>query len=330
LGKACGLGIIILVFFGCADNGIPITDLRGKIQGGSKRNVELVFSVKDDPIVALIDNRKGALYAGTARGDVYKISGVNKAERIYRGLSVCDRSWLGFAVTKDGLLVADTCRNGQDMLVTVSDAGEVKDLAAVKGRVLALAADSHGKLYVATWTSEGNVSISLNPEALAGAEFIDGKILEMEPGGPLTQIYDGSIPVWIGVSNRDDFYASLWGQKGYFAPEKKTFNYVDPYRAYWLELSDKVQLVDFNQKKTRFDASLVDSLTQFLIPDDDYLLGYGISKQGDGGLFLVEENRPPIKLLFQDQKYDKNITSLALFNNIVYFGNVKGEVYRIK
>ena len=82
--------------------------------------------------------------------------------------------------------------------------------------------------------------------------------------------------------------------------------------------------------KPRFENSLIDSLTLFLIPDDDYLLGYGFSKEGDGGLFLVEENRPPIKLLFQDQKLDKNITALALYNGVVYFGNVEGKIYRIK
>jgi hypothetical protein len=329
LGKACGLGLLLILTAACADNGIPIKDLRGQIQGGSKRNVELVFATKEK-VVALIDNRRGALYAATAIGDIFRIDGVNKAERLCRGLVPCKDSWTAFALTKDGQLVTGVGRDDRDVLVTVSDKGEVKDLTPVNGHIIALANDSRGTLYVAVWQSEGNVSISLNPTALAGAEFIVGKIFQKDPDGPLTQIYDGSIPVWIGVSRRDNFYASLWGQKGYFAPEKKTYSYVDPYRAYWLALGDRVQFMNFKEGKTKFDSSLINSLSLFLIPEDNYLLGYGLTKQGDGGLYLIEENRPPIKLLLQEQKFDKNITSLALYDNVVYFGNADGNVYRIK
>ncbi|MBN2352154.1 MAG: hypothetical protein JXD23_06240 [Spirochaetales bacterium] len=329
LGKACGLGLCLLVFASCADNGIPLRDLRGRIQGGSKRTAELVYETRNN-VVALADNRRGALYAATSIGDVYKITDVNKGERIYRGLSGCEDNWTGLAIDRDGGLAANRCRDGRNTIVSISDSGEVKDLFPVPGRVVSMTSDSKGGIYIGTWTSEGNVSISLNPRSLAGAEFINGKIYVRQPGDPLAQLYDGAIPVCLGVSERDAFYASLWGQRGYFAPEKKTFGYVDPYRAYWLELSDKVRLVNFTDGKTRFDNSLIDSLSLFVIPDDDYLFGYGISKEGVGGFYLVEENRPPIRLLFQDQKYDKNVTALTLHNGVVYFGNVEGNIYRIK
>ena len=329
LGKACGLGLCLLVFASCADNGIPLKDLRGRIQGGSKRTVELVFAAHNT-VVALVDNRRGALYAATSIGDVYKIAGVNKGERIYRGLSSCEDNWTGLATDRDGGLVANRCRDGRNTIVSISDKGEVKDLFPVTGRVVSLTSDSRGTIYIGTWTSEGNVSISLNPRSLAGAEFIEGKIFVKDPGDPLAQLYDGAIPVCLGVSGRDSLYASLWGQKGYFAPEKKTFSYVDPYRAYWLELSDKIRLVNFSEGQTRFENSLINSLSLFVIPDGDYLFGYGISKEGVGGFYLVEENRPPIRLLFQDQKYDKNVTALALHDGVVYFGNAEGNIYRIK
>jgi hypothetical protein len=329
LGKAVCLGLSLSVIAACADAGIPINDLRGQIQGGSKRSVEQVFAAKR-PVVALIDNKKGVLYAATDSGDVFAVTDVNRAERIYRGLEICENSWSAFALNKEGELVANTCRNGRDTLVTIGLTGTVKELTPLDGRVLSLANDSQGTLYAAAWTSEGNVSISLDPRALAGAEFIVGRILKLSPGGQPATVYEGAVPVWIATSRKGDLYASLWGNKGYFAPEKRTYSYVDPYRAYWLALSDRVQFVDISERKTRFANSMIDSLSLFLIPDDDYLLGYGINKNGEGGLFLIEENRPPIRVLFQDQKADKNITSLALFHDVVYFGNLDGNIYRIK
>lgn len=329
LGKAAALGLGVSILAACADAGIPINDLRGQVQGGSQRSVEQVFAAKR-PVVALLDNKKGVLFAATDAGDIYAITEVNQAERLYRGLPVCENSWSAFALTKNGDLVTNTCRDGKDVLVTVSPSGDIRDMAPVTGRVVSLANDSQGILYAATWASEGNVSISLNPRALAGAEFIVGRIYALPAGGQPSLVYEGGVPVWISVSRKDVLYASLWGAKGYFAPEKKSYSYVDPYRVYWLALSDRIQFADITERRTRFAHSLIDALSIFLIPDDDYLLGYGIDKNGEGGLFLIEENRPPIRVLFQDQKVDKNITSLALFRDVVYFGNAEGVVYRIK
>jgi hypothetical protein len=320
---------ILFLLTGCEDNGIPLNDLRGQIQGGAKRSVELVFDAAD-PIVALIDNKKGSLYAATSAGEIYRITGVNKAEKIYRGLSGSPTSWTAFTLTKDGILVANTNRDNKDVIMSITDKGEVKELAVIEARLLSLAKDSRGKIYIAAWTSEGNVSISLNPRSLAGAEFIIGKIYELQPDGFVNQIFEGGIPVWIGVNDRDTLVASVWGRKGYFAPEKKTYRYADPYRAYWLALSDKIQFLEVPDGKKRFENSMIDSLSLFVMPEDDYLLGYGIAKDGTAGIFLIEENRPPIKLLLKDEKYEKNITSLALFNNVVYFGNTDGSIYRIK
>jgi hypothetical protein len=329
LGKAVIVGLGVVLATACADAGIPIQDLRGQVQGGSQRTVEQVFATKH-AVIALVDNRQGVLFAATDSGDIFAITDVNKAERLCRGLETGETSWRAFAANKAGDLITNTIRNGKDVLVKVSATGALADLTEVDGHVLSLANDSQGTLYVATWASEGNVSISLNPRALAGAEFIVGRIYQLPAGGNPVLLYEGSIPVWIDVSRKDILYASLWGAKGYFAPEKKTYAYVDPYRAYWLALSDRVHFVDITERKQRFISSLIDSLSLFLIPDDDYMLGYGIDKNSEGGLFLIEENRPPIRVLFQDQKIDKNITSLTLFRDVVYFGNVDGGVYRIK
>jgi hypothetical protein len=330
-GQAICLGLGLAFLGGCADMGIPVKDLRVQTQGGARRAVEQVFAT-NRPVVALIDNKKGILFAATDAGDIFKLSGVNQAERIVLGrdFPVCADSWRAFTLSREGELVTNTCRGGKDMLVTVALDGTVKDLASVNGHVLALANDSRGTLYAATWLSEGNVSISLNPRALAGAEFILGKIFELPTDGSSNVIHDGSIPVWIATSRRDFLYASLWGAKGYFAPDKKSYQYVDPYRAYWLALSDRIQFVNFTERKPRFENTVLSSLSLFLIPEDDYLIGYGIDHNGAGGLFLVEENRPPVKVLFQEKDADKNITSLALYQDVVYFGNVDGIVYRIK
>jgi hypothetical protein len=323
------LGLLLSAFFSCGDQGIPINDLRGQIEGGAKRSVELVFDAKS-PVVALIDNKRGVLYAATSAGDIYKISGVNKAELIYRGLATCNTSWTAFAVTNEGILIANMCRDKKDVILTIRDTGAVKDLVMLDDRVLALASDSTGKLYIAVWMSEGNVSISPNPRSLAGAEYLKGKILSLEPNGALKQLYEGGIPVWISVNSKDTLFAAVWGKKGYFAPEKKTYSYLDPYRAYWLSLSDKVQFINVAEGKKLFDNMMVNSLSLFVMPQEDYLLGYGIAKDGTSGLLLIEEKRYPTKLLLQEEKYDKNITSLALFNSVVYFGNSEGRIYRIK
>ena len=45
------MSFVLILLAACADNGIPIGDLRGQIQGGSPRTVEPVFEARD-PIVA--------------------------------------------------------------------------------------------------------------------------------------------------------------------------------------------------------------------------------------------------------------------------------------
>src|SRR4030042_34499 len=124
LGKAACLGLGLVMLGSCADKGIPIHELRGQIQGGAKRSVEQVFAAKR-PIVALIDNKKGVLYAATDSGDIFAVTEVNQAERIYRGMEICETSWSAFALTKEGALVTTACRNGRDALVSVSETGVV-------------------------------------------------------------------------------------------------------------------------------------------------------------------------------------------------------------
>jgi len=322
------MSFVPFLFTACADNGIPIGDLRGQVQGGAQRTAELVFTARD-PIVALADNHRGVLYAATSTGDVYAVRDVNQAERLYRGLTTCQNSWTAFAVAKDGTLVANTCRGNQDVLITIDAEGKTTELARLADRVTSLAADSQGNIYIAAWQSEGNLSISLNPRSLAGAEFIIGRIYRLDQSGKLERIFEGGIPVWITMNRQDALVASVWGGRGYFAPERRTYSYVDPYRSYWLALSDKVKLVNVTEGTPRFAGTMIDSMTLFVMPEQDYLIGYGIAGE-QKGLFLVEENRPPIKLLFKEEGQDANITCLTLFNNVVYFGNAEGHVFRIK
>jgi len=327
------LGFVLgsLIFISCADKGTPLPDLRRQIQGGVQHKAELMFEARD-PVVALADSGQGFLYIGTSMGEIYRLDLEHepKAERICRGLSHSDNSFMAFAVTKDGSLLVNDLRDSQDVLLLIDSKGQAREILKLSDSLLSLAADRQGKVYLACWTYEGNLSVSLNPRAVAGAEFIKGKIFVLEQNGLLVQIYEGGIPVWLTTNQKNQLIASIWGKQGYFAPEKKNYSYVDPYRAFWLALSDKVQLYNLTTQQRLFANTMVDSLTLFVMTDDDYLFGYGISKDGGGGFYLVEAKRPPIRLLFADESLSQNVTALILFENVVYFGNAQGKVFRIK
>jgi hypothetical protein len=299
-----------------------------KIGEGNALDAELVFECTD-PLVALDSDKEGNFYLASYNGDILKVSKSGKADTIYSGVKPCGFSLTSLTVLPEGDLITNDCVDDKDVLFRVYKKGGRSKVAEIDGNVLSLAYDNSRRVLVGSWVSEGNLTVEFNPNRLSAAEYIAGKILEVDEDGNVSEISEGGLPMCIKSDRTGNLYAAIWGGKGGFEAEAKSYSVADLRHIFWITLSEDVKIISVNGEKT-INTGDLKSISSFEFLDDGTIVVQAIPEIGGAGLYLLKEGSDPIELMFNQEKIEASITGLEFSNGSLYFINVEGKLYKIK
>jgi hypothetical protein len=276
--------------------------------------------------MALATDPDDNVYAVTIDGNLIRIAPDGSSENLYTGLERCGFSNRTVAVLPDGNVVVNDCVDTQDTLVQIDQKGNTSTLLQLEESLITMASDPAGNLYLGYWTSEGDISIEFRPTYLSGADYIDGRIAMLKPDGQLDNLYEGRIPLSIAAPREGHLYAALWGDKGRFKAEPKSYTMCGPTKNFWIAFSDNTTLQQILPDST---GSPTDGVFSYIAPGrDEVLYAFGNVKEEPCGIYIIEPAQEPERLTFIESDVDKKITTMTASVNNVYFADVDGNVYR--
>lgn len=299
-----------------------------KVEKGNKLDVELVFE-STDPLVAVDSDKEGNFYLASYNGEIFKISKDGKTDTIYSGIECCGFSLTSLTALPEGDLIINDCVNDKDVLFRINKNGGRSQFAEVKSNLLSLTSDNSGRVYVGGWVSEGNLTVNFNPNHLSAAEYIAGKISVIDKNGDVTEIYEGGLPMCIRFDESRKLNAAIWGKKGNFEAEEKSYSVADLRHMFWVTLTEDSKIVSIDREK-EINTGNLKSISAFEFLGDGSLVVQAIPEVGGAGLYLLKEGTDPIELTFKEEKIDHSITGLEVSNGNLYFINVNGKLYKVK
>jgi hypothetical protein len=303
-------------------------DLVKKIEEGNILDVELVFECPD-PLVAADSDKEGNFYLVSYNGDIFRVSKDGANEKIYSGINCCGFSLTSLTVLPEGDLIVNDCVEDKDVLFRIYKNGGRSKVVEIDGNLLSLTSDNSGRIFAGVWVSEGNLTVNFNPNHLSAAEYIAGKILEIDENGKDAEIYEGGLPMCVKSKNGENVFAAIWGKKGDFEAEAKSYSVADLRHMFWVTLTEDAKIVSLDTEKM-INAGDLQSISSFEFLDDGSLVVQAIPSIGGAGLYLLKEGTDPIELKFKQDKIDHSITGLKVSNGSLYFTNVDGKFYRVK
>ncbi|MEJ2567717.1 MAG: hypothetical protein P8Z50_02400, partial [candidate division WOR-3 bacterium] len=213
-----------------------------KIEAGKNLDVELVFEC-EDPLVAVDSDKEGNFYLISYAGDVYMISKNGTADTIYSGIESCGFSFTSLTVMSEGNLLINDCVDDNDVLFKINKGGEKTEFLRIESNLLTLTSDNYGRVYAGAWVSEGDLTVNFNPNHLSAADYIAGKILEIDKNGNVQEIYEGGIPMCLKTDASGKLTAAVWGEKGGFEAESKSYSVADLRHIFWVTLSENAKII---------------------------------------------------------------------------------------
>jgi hypothetical protein len=291
-------------------------------------DVELVFEC-EDPLVAVDSDEEGNFYLASYTGDIFKVSKDGSSDTIYSGIKCCGFSLTSLAVLPEGDVIINDCVDDKDILFKINKSGGRSEFAEVESNLLSLTSDKSGKVYVGGWVSEGNLTVNFNPNHLSAAEYIAGKIFAIDENGKTEEVYEGGIPMCVRVDKSGNLTAAIWGKKGDFEAEEKSYSVADLRHMFWITLSEEPKIISVNGEK-ELNTGNLKSISAFDFFEDGSLIVQAIPEVGGAGLFLLKGDSDPVNLTFSEDKIDHSITGLEVLNGELYFINVDGKFYKVK
>jgi hypothetical protein len=328
--KSVFLSVFVLLYFSsCKNSKSQVNDnLLKKIENNNNLGVELVFEC-EDPLVAVDSDKEGNFYLVSYNGNVFKVLEDGTSKEIYSGLGCCGFSLTSLTVLPDGDLILNDCEDNKDILIKINQKGEKSELAKFEHSVLSLTSDKSGKIFAGIWVSEGNLTVNFDPNHLSAAEYIAGKILEVNKDGSLKEIYEGGLPMCIRSDNGGNLFATLWGEKGAFSPEPKSYSVADLRHIFWIALSEECKIISLSEGK-QLNTGNLQSISSFEFFNNGSLIVQAIPEGGKAGLYLLRGESEPINLKFIQEETDNGITGLKVSKGVLYFINVDGKFYKVK
>ncbi len=321
--------IILFCFSSCKKSTSGLSEnLIQKIEEGNKLDVELVFE-STEPLVAVDSDKEGNFFLASYNGDIFKISRNGSTDIIYSGIECCGFSLTSLTALPDGDLIINDCVDDKDVLFRINKSGGRSQFAEVENNLLSLASDKSGRVYVGGWVSEGNLTVNFNPNHLSAADYIAGKIYEIDENGNVTEIYEGGLPMCLRFDASAKLNAAIWGKKGGFEAEEKSYSVADLRHIFWVTLTEDSKIVSIDREK-EINTGNLKSISAFEFLGDGSLVVQGIPEVGGAGLYLLKEGTDPIELTFKEEKIDHSITGLEVSNGSLYFINVEGKFYKVK
>jgi hypothetical protein len=303
-------------------------DLVKRIEKGNILDVELVFECPD-PLVAVDSDKEGDFYLVSYNGDIFRVSKDGVNEKIYSGINCCGFSLTSLTVLPEGDLIVNDCVDDKDVLFRIYKNGGRSKVAEIDGNLLSLTSDNSGRIFSGVWVSEGNLTVNFNPNHLSAAEYIAGKILEIDENGKVAEIYEGGLPMNLRIDASGKLNAAIWGKKGGFTAKEKSYSVADLRHMFWITLTEAAKIISVDAEK-KINTGDLKSISSFDFLGDGSLVVQGIPAIGGAGLFLLKEGTDPIELTFKQDKIGHSITGFKVSNGSLYFTNVDGKFYRVK
>jgi len=303
-------------------------NLINKIEKGTNLDVELVFEC-EDPLVAVDSDKEGNFYLASYAGDIFKVSKDGTSDTIYTGIKCCGFSLSSLAVLPEGDVIINDCVGDKDVLFKINKNGGRSEFAEVESNLLSLVSDNSGRVYVGGWVSEGNLTVNFNPNHLSAAEYIAGKISAIDENGKKEEIYEGGIPICVRFDEGGKLAAAIWGAKGDFEAEEKSYSVADLRHMFWITLTEDSKIISVEGEK-EINTDALKSISAFEFLGNGSLIVQAIPEVGGAGLFLLKKDSDPVNLAFSQEKIDHSITGLEVLNGELYFINVDGKFYRVK
>lgn len=318
---------MVLCFSSCKKSkGDVFGKIIKKVEEGDYLDLELIFEC-ENPLVAIDSDSQGNFYLVSYGGDIFKISRKGATDTIYSGISCCGFGLTSIAVLPDGDLIVNDCIEDEDVLFRVYKNGGRSELVGIESNVLSLSSDISGKIFVGSWVSEGNLTVNFNPNRLSAAEYIEGKVFEVDDG-KLEEIYSGGLPMCMN-NNGENTFAAVWGGKGSFEADERSYSVADLRHTFWITLTEDTKIISFNSDK-KINTGDLKAISSFVFLNEDALIVHAIPEVGGAGLFLVKDGADPIDLMFSEEKIDHSITGLEVYDGKLYFINVDGNFYKVK
>jgi len=320
---------ILLCFSSCKGSKSGIADdLIKKIESSDNLEVELVFECAE-PLVAVDSDKGGNFYLASYGGDIFKISKSGTTDTIYSGIKCCGFSLTSLTVLPNGDLIVNDCVDDKDVLFKIYKQGGRSEFAKIESNLLSLTSDNSGRVFAGVWVSEGNLTVEFDPNHLAAAEYIAGKILEFDKDGNIAEIYEDGLPMCIRSNAGGDLLTAVWGGKGSFEAEEKSYSVADLRHMFWITLTEDSKIISVDGEK-KINTGDLKSISSFEFLGDGSIVVQAIPEVGGVGLYLVKEGADPIDIMFSQEKIDHGITGLEVLNGKLYFINVEGKFYKIK
>ena len=299
-----------------------------KIEEGNTLDVELVFECTE-PLVAVDSDTEGNFYLVSYNGDVFKVLENGTSEKIYSGINCCGFSLTALSVLPNGDLIINDCVDDKDVLFRIHKEGGRNEFANIESNLLTLTSDNSGRVFAGVWVSEDNLTVEFNPNRLSAADYIAGKILEVNEDGNLKEVYEGGLPMCMKSKNGENVFAAIWGKKGSFKAEEKSYSVADLRHIFWITLTEDAKIISVEGEK-KINTGDLKSISSFEFLSDGSLVAQAIPAIGGAGLYLLKKGSDPIDLMFNQEKIDHSITGLEVSKGNLYFINVEGKLYRVK
>jgi len=303
-------------------------DLVKRIEKGNTLDVELVFECPD-PLVAVDSDKEGNFYLASYNGDVFRVSKDGANDKVYSGINCCGFSLTSLTVLPGGDLIVNDCVDDKDVLFRIYKNGGRIKVVEIDGNLLSLTSDNSGRIFAGVWVSEGNLTVNFNPNHLSAADYIAGKILKIDENGKTAEIYEDGLPMNLRIDASEKLTAAIWGKKGGFEAEAKSYSVADLRHMFWVTLTEDAKIISVEGEK-KINTGDLESISSFDFLGNGSLVVQGIPAIGGAGLYLLKEGTDPIELTFNQDKIDHSITGLKVSNGSLYFTNVDGKFYRVK
>jgi hypothetical protein len=328
----CSIVLFLFIFFclsSCKKSkGNVAGNLIKKIESGSNLDVELIFEC-EDPLVSVDSDKDGNFYLASYNGDIFKISKEGYSDTIYSAIECCGFSLTSLTVLPEGDLIINDCVEDKDVLFKINKNGERSKFAEVGSNLLSLSSDNSGRVYVGGWVSEGNLTVDFNPNHLSAAEYIAGKISAIDNNGKIEEIYEGGLPMCVRIDESGRLTAAIWGTKGDFQAEEKSYSVADLRHMFWITLSENPKIISVSGEK-EINTENLKAISAFDFIGNEEIIVQAIPELGGAGLFLLKDGSEPINLTFNQEEIDHSITGLEVSNGNLYFINVDGKFYKVK
>jgi hypothetical protein len=287
---------------------------------------ELFYDAKD-AVTSLAPDGSGGVYALTSNGQLIRAAAKGSATIIAKDVAHEGWCWPCIAVRSDGtLLLAESQAADKNTISSVAKDGSKKTIISSDDEIFAMAADASNNIYYSCFRTDGtNLSVTFDPSRINGAEFIAGEIWKVDPSGGRARIYEGGLPMALGVDAKGALYAAIWGKKGSFSAESGDYAVADPRHRLFVLFGreSRVALVGADGSESLLAGKLL-AVSAALPVKSGLVLCYGMEGTETSGFYGLRASGEP-QALFRGEAVE-SLTASCVSGGALFYGDTEGAI----